>query len=236
MLSLKPQEAVVLLMQLIIFKDVFVISSFFITLRLRERDEEGGETSVPKLAKLEKRSSPVSKCIESTASSVWNSEEQHQKENNIQLTKESNELGSDKTDTKITRSENPAPKKRKELDDLPENTETLEIVFESRDLDWKKQTANQDQESQGNIRKKRCLEAKGSRIEEVNAKQKENNETLVSYVLLRCLVSKFTNVFEGCSSFFKNEESCSYIAVLHLFKCLGFFCLCSLFFHSIVSL
>lgn len=157
---------------------------------------------------------------------MWNSEEQHQKENNIQLTKESNELGRDKTDTKITCSENPAPKKRKELDDLPENTETLEIVFESRDLDWKKKTANQDQESQGNIRKKRCLEAKGSRIEEVNAKQKEDNETLVSYVLLRRLVSKFTNVFEGCSSFFKDEESCSYIAVLNPFKCF-FVCLCS---------
>lgn len=134
---------------------------------------------------------------------MWNNEEeQHQKENNIQLTRESNDLASDKTDTKITSSENPAPKKRKELDDLSENTETLEIVFESRDLDWKKQTANQDQESQGNIRKKRCLEAKGSRIQEVNAKQKEENETLVSYVLLMCLVSKFTNVFEGCSSFF----------------------------------
>ncbi|XP_035174479.1 nibrin [Oxyura jamaicensis] len=155
------------------------ITNYFQVARKRERDEEGGETSVPKLAKLEERSSPVSKCIESTASSVWNSEEEQlQKENNIQLTKESKELASDKTDAKITSSENPASKKRKELDDLSENTDTLEIVFESRDLDWKKQTANQDQESQGNIRKKRCLEAKGSRIEEVNAKQKAENETM----------------------------------------------------------
>ncbi|XP_040402365.1 nibrin isoform X1 [Cygnus olor] len=155
------------------------ITNYFQVARKRERDEEGGETTVPKLAKLEEGSSSVSKRVESTASSVWNNEEeQHQKENNIQLTRESNDLASDKTDTKITSSENPAPKKRKELDDLSENTETLEIVFESRDLDWKKQTANQDQESQGNIRKKRCLEAKGSRIQEVNAKQKEENETL----------------------------------------------------------
>ncbi|NXI66259.1 NBN protein, partial [Anseranas semipalmata] len=154
------------------------ITNYFHVARKRERAEEGEETSVPKLAKLEERSSPVSKCLESPASSVWNSEEQDQKGNNIQLTRESGEQASDKTDAKITSTENPAPKKRKELDDLSEDTEALEIVFESRDLDWEKQTANRDQEAQGNIRKKRCLEAKGSRSEEVNVKQREENKML----------------------------------------------------------
>ncbi|KFQ74038.1 Nibrin, partial [Phaethon lepturus] len=158
----------------------------------RKRDE-GEETSVPKLAKLEERSSPVSKCTEPTASSVWNREaELHQKENNIldpnpnfaleetgiKLTRESGKLASDKTDTKITSSEKRAPKKRKELDDLSEDTEALEIVFGSRDLDWEDQVADRDQEAQGNIPKKRCLEAKGSPIQEVNVKQREDNKIL----------------------------------------------------------
>ncbi|NXL61463.1 NBN protein, partial [Chordeiles acutipennis] len=170
------------------------ITNYFQVARKRERAEEGEETSVPKLAKLEERSSSsVSKCTEPTASSVWNSEAQHrQKENNItdpnpdfpvedasvKLMREKGKLSSDKTDTKTISSEKHAPKKRKELDDLSEDTEALEIVFGSRDLDWEDQTADHDQEAQGNTRKKRCLEAKGSSIQEVNVKQKEENKIL----------------------------------------------------------
>uniref|UniRef100_G1NH39 Nibrin n=1 Tax=Meleagris gallopavo TaxID=9103 RepID=G1NH39_MELGA len=155
------------------------ITNYFHVARKRERAEEGEETSVPKLAKLEKRPLLVSKCTESSASSTWSSEkEQHQKKNNIQLGRETGEIASDKTDTKITFSENPAPKKRKELDDVSEDIETLEMVFESRDLDWEEQTANGDQEAQSNKRKKRCLETKGSRTEEGNTKQREENEML----------------------------------------------------------
>ncbi|NXK46810.1 NBN protein, partial [Chauna torquata] len=155
------------------------ITNYFPVARKRERTEEEEETSVPKLAKLEERSLPVSKCIESAASSVWNSEaEQRRKGNNIQLTRKCGELAGGKTDTKTASSENPVPKKRKEFDDLSKDTEALEIVFESRDLDWEEQMADHDQEGQGNIRKKRCLEAKGSRIEEVSVKQREENEIL----------------------------------------------------------
>ncbi|NXJ13534.1 NBN protein, partial [Odontophorus gujanensis] len=155
------------------------ITNYFNVSRKRERAEEGEETSAPKLAKLENRLLPLSKCTESSASSAWNSEpEQHQKGNNIQLGRESGEVASNKADTNITFGENPAPKKRKELGDLSEDVETLEIVFESRDLDWEKQTASGDQEAQGNKRKKRCLETKGSRMEEVKAKQREENEML----------------------------------------------------------
>ncbi|XP_021242167.1 nibrin [Numida meleagris] len=154
------------------------ITNYFHVARKRERTEEE-ETSVPKLAKLEKRPLPVSKCTESSASSAWSSEtEQHRKGNNIQLGKESGELASDKTDTKVAFSENPAPKKRKELDDVSEDVETLEMVFENRDLDWEKQTASGDQEAQSSKRKKRCLEFEGSRTEEVKTKQREENEML----------------------------------------------------------
>lgn len=140
----------------------------------------------------------VSKCTESSASSTWDSEkEQHRKGNNIQLGRETSEIASDKTDTKITFSENPAPKKRKELGAVSEDLETLEMVFESRDLDWEEQTANGDQEAQSNKRKRRCLETKGSRTEEGNTKQREENEMLVSYILFTCLILKFMTVFEG---------------------------------------
>ncbi|XP_065486289.1 nibrin isoform X1 [Caloenas nicobarica] len=169
------------------------ITNYFHVARKRERAEEGEETSVPKLAKLGERSSPVSKRTEPTASSMWNREgEQHQKGNTIldsnsdfaledadrKLTGESGKLASDTTDMKITSSEKHAPKKRKELDDLSEDTEALEIVFGSRDLDWEDQMADHDQEAQGNIKKKRCLEAKGSSIQNVNVKQRDENKIL----------------------------------------------------------
>ncbi|XP_042725890.1 nibrin isoform X1 [Lagopus leucura] len=154
------------------------ITNYFHVARKRERAEEE-ETSVPKLAKLEKSPLLVSKCTESSASSTWDSEkEQHRKGNNIQLGRETSEIASDKTDTKITFSENPAPKKRKELGDVSEDLETLEMVFESRDLDWEEQAANGDQEAQSNKRKRRCLETKGSGTEEGNTKQRDENEML----------------------------------------------------------
>lgn len=199
-------------MQLVILKMLLQFLSFVITFWLRERAEEGQETSVPKLTKLGERSSPVSKCTEPTASSVWNSgAEQHQKQNNTldpnpnfaledtgkKLMKESYKLPSDKTDTKITCSETHAPKKRKELEDLSEDTESLEIVFGSRDLVWEDQMADHDQEAQGNTKKKRYLEDKGSWIQEGNVKQREENKILVSYILLMCLILKFTTVLEG---------------------------------------
>ncbi|NWI92142.1 NBN protein, partial [Pitta sordida] len=164
------------------------ITNYFQVARKRERAEEG-ETSVSKLAKLEEKSSPLSKSPEPTTSSVWNSEaKQHQKKNNmldpepnfaledtgIKFMRESVKLTSDKIDTKSTSSENHEPRKRKELDDLSEDTEALEIVFGSRDLDWE----DHDQEPQGNTRKKRCLEAKGKRIQEVNVNHGEETKTL----------------------------------------------------------
>ncbi|NXB61665.1 NBN protein, partial [Struthidea cinerea] len=176
------------------------ITNYFQVARKRQRAEEEEETSVPKLAKLEERSSPLSKCTESTTSSVCNSEtKQHQKKNNIldpnpnftvedvgiKLMRESGNLTSDRTDTKTTSSENHAPKKRKELDYTSEDTEALEIVF-SGDLDWE----DHDQEAQGNTRKKPCLEAKGSRMQEVDVNQREENKVLKEEELGSVLTSE----------------------------------------------
>ncbi|KFV39488.1 Nibrin, partial [Tyto alba] len=194
------------------------ITNYFQVARKRERAEEG-ETSVPKLSKREERSSPVSKCTEPTALSVWNSEvEQHQKENNvldpnvaledtgIKLMRESDKLASDKTDTKTASSEKHAPKKRKELEDLSEDTEALEIVFGSRNLDWKDQMADCDQEAQGNARKKRCLEAKASWIQAVNVKQREENKILKEEQLGSVLTSEMKNEVKQESSVLNHNK------------------------------
>ncbi|NXA45407.1 NBN protein, partial [Nothocercus julius] len=151
----------------------------------RERTEEGGETSVPKLAKLEENFLPVFKLTQPTASSVGNIKaEQYQKESNILdqradfaledtgIRREAGKPANDKTDNY----EKQAPKKRKELEDLSEDTEALEIVFGSRDLDWKDDMGGYGQKSQGNMQKKRCLEARGSRTEEVNVTPREDSK------------------------------------------------------------
>ncbi|XP_058664553.1 nibrin isoform X3 [Ammospiza nelsoni] len=167
------------------------ITNYFQVSRKRERAEEE-ETSVPKIAKLEERSSPFPKSTESTTSLMCNSEaKQHQKKNNIldpnpnfaedrgmKPMRESVKLTSDRTDTKTSSRENHAPKKRKELDDLSEDTKALEIVFGSGDIDWEDQMADHDQEAQRSKRKKQCLEAKGSRIPEVTVNQQEENKVL----------------------------------------------------------
>ncbi|NXA78559.1 NBN protein, partial [Thryothorus ludovicianus] len=178
------------------------ITNYFQVSRKRERSEEE-ETSAPKLARLEERSSPLPKCTESTTSLIWNSEaKQHQKKNNIldptsnfaedmdvKLMRESIKLTSDRTDTKTTSSENHAPKKRKELDDLSEDIEALETVFGSGDIDWEDQVADHDQEVQRNKRKK-ILEDKGSRIQEANVDQREENKAVKEEELGSVLTSE----------------------------------------------
>ncbi|NWT08227.1 NBN protein, partial [Vireo altiloquus] len=179
------------------------IMNYFQVARKRERTEDE-ETPVPKLAKLEERSLSLSKCTESTTSSVCNSEaKQHQQKNNIldpnpnflvedmgkKLMREGVKLTSDRTDTKTASNENCIPKKRKELDDISEDAEALEVVF-SGDLDWEDQLMDHDQEAQGNTQKKQCLEAKGSRIQEVNVNQKEENKVLKEEELGSVLTSE----------------------------------------------
>ncbi|NXU43438.1 NBN protein, partial [Drymodes brunneopygia] len=183
------------------------ITNYFQVSRKRERAEEE-ETSVPKLAKLDERSSPLPKCTESTTSSTCNSKaKQHQKKNNIldpnpnfavedmgiKRMRESVKLTSDRTDIKTTSSENHAPKKRKELDDLSDDAEALEIVFGSEDVDWEDQMADHDQEAQGNTLKKQCLEAKRSRIQEVDVDQREESKILKEEELGSVLTSEMNS-------------------------------------------
>ncbi|KAM4907340.1 nibrin isoform 1-T1 [Sylvia borin] len=178
------------------------ITNYFQVSKKRERSEE--ETPVPKLAKLEERSSPLPKCTESAAFSICNSEaKQLPKKNDIldpnsnsaedmgvKLMRESVKPASDGTSTKTTSSENHAPKKRKELDDLYEDPDTLEMVFEGRDVDWEDLMADHDQEAQGNARKKKCFEGKGSRIQEVSVNQRDENKVLKEEELESVLTSE----------------------------------------------
>ncbi|NXP48764.1 NBN protein, partial [Heliornis fulica] len=203
------------------------ITNYFQAARKRVRAEEG-ETSIPKLAKPDEGSSPVSKCSEPTASSTWNGEaEQHRKKNNnlyptrnsaledtcLKPMRGSGSLAGNKTDTKVTSGEQHVPKKRKELDDIFQDTEALEIVFGRKDLDWEDDMADHDQEAQGNTRKRRCLEAKQSWIQVANVKQKEDNKILVSYIFLIYPLCLFTQL--KYSFFFphknrnKLEDDCS---------------------------
>ncbi|XP_054241486.1 nibrin [Indicator indicator] len=196
------------------------ITKHFQAARKRER-AEGEETSVAKLAKLEERSSSISKGTGPAASSAWNSEaEQHPRENNsldpnpnsaledkgIKLTRNSGKLASDKTDTRTVSSEKHAPVKRKELDDLAEDIETLETVFGSAELDWDDQMTDHGQEPQGTVHKKRCLEAKGSSIQEVNIKQREKDKILKEEDLGTVLTSEMKSEMKEESSVLNHSE------------------------------
>ncbi|KAM8811075.1 nibrin [Eudromia elegans] len=163
----------------------------------RERTEEEGEMSVPKLAKLEETLSPVFQHTQPTASSAGNIKAE-QKKNNIldqkgdfaledtDLKRETGKPTNDKTDS----NEKHAPKKRKELEDLSEDTETLEVVFGSRDLDWKDDMGGHGQNSQSNMRKRRCLEARGSRTEQVDVTPREESKILKEEELGSVLTSE----------------------------------------------
>ncbi|KGL80761.1 Nibrin [Tinamus guttatus] len=182
----------------------------------RERTEEGGETSVPKLAKLEETLSPVFKHTQSTASSAgYIKAEQYQKERKILdqkadfaledtgIKRETSKLANDKTDN----TEKQAPKKRKELEDLSEDTEALEIVFGSRDLDWKDDMEGYGQKSQGNMLKKRCLEARGSKTEEVNVTPREESKILKEEELRSVLTpGKKTDIKQELSAMVRNTS------------------------------
>ncbi|CAM2106828.1 nibrin isoform X2 [Caretta caretta] len=158
----------------------------------RERIEEG-ETSVPKLAKMEEKSSHLSSQTQPTTSLMWKSKVEHtQKEQytldlktnlspvdtSLKLAIESSKSEKDKTVTKNVSSEKPASKKRKELGGLAEDAATLELVFGSKELDWEAEMGDHDEEHGANMQKKRRLETKGKRIEEENVIQEEANRIL----------------------------------------------------------
>ncbi|XP_074843070.1 nibrin isoform X2 [Carettochelys insculpta] len=154
----------------------------------RERIEEG-ETSIPKLAKMEEESFNLSNQIQPTASLMWKSKaEQTQKEQctldlktkpvdtSLKLAVDSSKSEKDETVTKNVSSEKPLLKKRKVLDDLVEDAATLECVFGSKELDWEADTGDHVEEHGANMPKRRCLETKEKRIEEVVNRVSQENE------------------------------------------------------------
>ncbi|XP_067414357.1 nibrin [Emydura macquarii macquarii] len=156
----------------------------------RERIEEG-ETSVPKLAKLEEKSPRLSSQTQPTTSLMWKSKvEQTQKEQytldlktnlppvdaSLKLVMESSKLEKDKSATKNVSSEKHASKKRKVLDDLVEDADTLELVFGSKELDWEAEMGDHSEEHGANMQKKRRLETQGKRIEEEANKISQEKE------------------------------------------------------------
>ncbi|KAM7175004.1 nibrin isoform 2-T2 [Macrochelys suwanniensis] len=158
----------------------------------RERIEEG-ETSVPKLARMEEKSSHVSSQTQPITSLMWKSKvEQTQKEQytldlktnlspvdtSLKLAIESSKSEKDKTVTKNVSSEKPASKKRKELGDLAEDAATLELVFGSKELDWEAEMGDHGEAHGANMQKKRRLETKSKRIEEENIIQEDANRIL----------------------------------------------------------
>lgn len=95
----------------------------------------------------------------------------------LKLVMESSKLEKDKSATKNVSSEKPASKKRKVLDDLVEDADTLELVFGSKELDWEAEMGDHSEAHGANMQKKRRLETQGKRIEE------EANKISVSSVL-----------------------------------------------------
>ncbi|XP_019405786.1 PREDICTED: nibrin isoform X2 [Crocodylus porosus] len=160
----------------------------------RERKEEEEEiSSVPKLAKLEDMSLPSSSHTQPITSSTWKSKiEQPQREQytldpktNLLLTEtgikcatESRKSESDKIAAKNISNTKPVSNKRKEQDDLIENTDTLEIVFGSKQLDWEDNMEDPGIEPQANTQKKRRLETDENRIEKENVTGNEGSRIL----------------------------------------------------------
>uniref|UniRef100_A0A8C0JF81 Nibrin n=1 Tax=Chelonoidis abingdonii TaxID=106734 RepID=A0A8C0JF81_CHEAB len=167
------------------------IKNYFQTApKKRERIEEG-ETSVPKLAKMEEKSSHLSCQTQPTTSLMWKSKVEQTQKEQYTLDLKTNLLPKDESVTKNVSSEKPASKKRKELDDLVEDAATLELVFESKELDWEVDMGDRDEHGT-NMQKKRRLETKGERIEEENVIQEEANRILFTEQL-EVLLSPFSS-------------------------------------------
>lgn len=135
---------------------------------LRQRTEEG-ETSVSKHAKIEERSrtQPIS-------SSLWEDdieESQSCQSSLAQKMSQSCRAPSKKSVPETSKPETSAAKnipagpsaskKRKELDDLTEDSSSLELVFASKELDWEEDVKDSCEESVFGIKKKRKLDMEG---------------------------------------------------------------------------
>nr|XP_056710366.1 nibrin [Euleptes europaea] len=157
----------------------------------RERNEEG-ETSVSKYAKVDEKSSQASTHTQPVRSLLLESKtevsqkgqgtlDQKMKQFSVDMTRKS-VMGSSKSEEKNP-NENipagkPASKKRKGLDDIVEDTASLELVFEAKELDWEEKLGDDDGGSCGHEKKKKKLETEGNGLRERSSTSRETGKVL----------------------------------------------------------
>uniref|UniRef100_A0A8D0GJ15 Nibrin n=1 Tax=Sphenodon punctatus TaxID=8508 RepID=A0A8D0GJ15_SPHPU len=170
------------------------IKNYFQTVtKKRERNEEG-ETSLPKLTKMEEKPSSNSQThTQPMTSLTWKNKvepsqkEQYTKMNlspvdtSMQLRVENRKL--DKTVDENIPCEKSTTKKRKELDDLTEDAAALELVFESKELDLDEDMEDHGQQNGTNIKKKRKLETKEGGVQVGNIMHSEARRVLPEHEL-----------------------------------------------------
>ncbi|XP_044279798.1 nibrin isoform X1 [Varanus komodoensis] len=175
-------------------QQINTIKNYFPTATKKRERNEDGEASVSKYAKTEERPTQVFSHTQPIASLLWenNAVEGSQKGQCVldQKTNESYIDTSRKSEIETRKNEKTAAesmsdgkssnKKRKELDDL-EDEASLELVFASRELDWKECLGSDGEESVQNAKKKRKLENKGGPSGDMETQgilQKENEQSL----------------------------------------------------------
>ncbi|KAL8181941.1 UNVERIFIED_CONTAM: hypothetical protein K2H54_035697 [Gekko kuhli] len=168
------------------------IKNYFQTIaKKRERNEEG-ETSVSKYAKVDEKSSQASLHTQPVTSLLLESKTEGSQKGKCTLDQKMNQSSVDMTTKYVmesNKSEEKKPnenipagksvaKKRKELDNLVEDAASLELVFESKELDWEEDLGDGDGKSNGGMKKKRKLETKGHGFQEGSSENKDTGKLL----------------------------------------------------------
>ncbi|KAH0617581.1 hypothetical protein JD844_015990 [Phrynosoma platyrhinos] len=153
------------------------ITNYFQLVSKKRGRNEDGETSVPKYAKKEVRSSEGSGHTQPVNSLLWENNTERFQKGQCTLDQKTDESScidtsrmpiientrSEKSATESIISGQPASKKRKELDGLVEDEASLELVFASQELDWEEDIGDlAEQKSAQAAQKKRKLENKES--------------------------------------------------------------------------
>ncbi|XP_053101912.1 nibrin isoform X2 [Hemicordylus capensis] len=146
----------------------------------RERIEDG-ETSISKYAKIEEKPPQSSDHTQPVPSLLWENTAESSQKGQCSIDQKKSQSFTDTSKKSVTEnykletiaSENihagkSASQKRKELDDFVEDSASLELVFESKELDWEVDTRDCGKESTCDVRKKRKLETKGDDLQEGN--------------------------------------------------------------------
>ncbi|XP_015280332.1 PREDICTED: nibrin-like, partial [Gekko japonicus] len=157
----------------------------------RERNEEG-EASISKYAKVDEKPSQASVHTQPVTSLLLESKTEGSQKGQCTLDQKTNPSSVDMTTKSVmesSKSEEKDPnknipagksatKKRKELDDLVEDAASLELVFESKELDWEEDLGDGDGKSSGGMKKKRKLETKGNVFQEGSSENRDTGKLL----------------------------------------------------------